>query len=109
MSKEGFLKDNNIYDYNFVGDFFIGFYDVMYGTRVRAGVVGSFCCDIDLCCGAGSVFNKKIKDLYLSVMKENHKEGRNIMNGLPTYTDIKPCHNDVGFMKWLGNTSNDYS
>jgi hypothetical protein len=101
MTPEEFLEENDIYDYDLIGDYFIGRWDVIFGCRIRAGRVFDLSVPIDVCCGTSEHLLCLVKELYQKKMKLNVSEGKYILEGLRPSSEIKPIHNDIEYMEWL--------
>ncbi len=95
------LKECQIMNPKIIGDHFIGLYQVMFGIRVRAGVLHDGGCGIDLCCGDD--YNDVLMALtvYTKKMDNNYEEGNPILEGLMRQSDPKPYPKDKEFMHWF--------
>jgi hypothetical protein len=101
QTPEQFLDENDVYDYEIIGDYFIGRFNVIYGKRIRAGRLFDMWVDVDLCCGTSEELLTTVKRLYSAEMRQNIEKGENPLEGLITWTERKPAHNDLDYMKWL--------
>lgn len=97
-----FLDDATVYDYEIIGDYYIGYCDMMFGVRVRAGMLFAGWCDIDICCGDAESLRGAIKQLYAYKMRQNHSKDLHILEGLLSGSQNKPIFNDRAFMYWMG-------
>lgn len=97
-----FLDDATIYNYEIIGDYYIGYCDMMFGVRVRAGRLFSGWCDIDVCCGEAQHLRATIKLLYANKMRINYNNKLPITEGLLTGSQNKPVFNDRAYMYWIG-------
>jgi hypothetical protein len=77
----------------------IGVYPVMFGYRIRVGIVGSWAVELDYCAGAQQEDVENIYSLTLAVLN-NNMDGlqptdriRDIFEGFPRQ-DVKPMFND---------------
>ena len=97
-----FLEENEVYDYHIFGDkYFIGKYNVMYGTRVRGGYLNWGCCDFDVCCGTNTVLMDKVIEIYKAKIEKNISENKEPRTDLRVLSEIKPIFNDIEYMQWL--------
>lgn len=96
-----YLNACQILDAEIIGLYYIGFYRVLYGIRVRAGRLYEQSCDIDICCGQSQYLNQIVKDLYIKKMKFNRQKRKPIFSGLLPWSEIKPIYNDLQFMAYL--------
>jgi len=85
-----------------IGDYYLGTYRVIFGFRVRGGRIGDLVsCDIDLCCGDNFAFLMATRALYINIALNNVNNGRKPLDGLPTWTETKPCYLDAKYTAWL--------
>lgn len=97
-----FLEENEVYDYQIIdGKYFIGKYNVMFGSRVRGGYLGDGCCDFDVCCGTNTVLMDKVIEIYKAKIEKNISENKAPRTDLLTMSQIKPIFNDLEYMQWL--------
>ena len=101
--KESWFEENGLYDVRMIGEYhFLARYNVAFGVRVRGGLLYDFGCGLDVCCGAEDSFIKRILDEYekkaLETLKTNPD---NPFEGLRAWSEIKPVHNDLDYMKWF--------
>jgi len=101
VTPEEFLEENEIYDYDLIGDYFIGRWKVIFGCRIRSGRVFDMSVPIDVCCGTSEHLLCLVKEVYHKKMKLNLAEGNHIFDGLRPGSEIKPIYNDVEYMEWL--------
>lgn len=97
------LSECDIYDYELIHDnkYFVGRYDVMFGTRIRGGFVGGLCCDFDVCCGKSEELLKLVHAVYAKKIKNNFAENSVPATGLKSISEYKPINMDKEYMKWL--------
>jgi hypothetical protein len=98
--------------------YIIGRYRVMFGYRIRGGKIGDMVFGFDICCGRSEellncVHEKYSKlmrseellncvhEKYSKLMRKNLKSGKSYYEGLRSYSEVKPIHNDLEYMKWL--------
>ena len=97
-----FLEDNEVYDYQIIdGKYFIGKYNVMFGSRVRGGYLDVDWCDFDVCCGTNTVLMDKVIEIYKAKIEKNISENKEPNTDLITMSQIKPIFNDPEYMQWL--------
>ena len=96
-----YLNECQIKDYFIIGSYYIGYHEMMFGTRVRAGKLFDFSCDIDVCCGKGQYLKGIVKDLYSKKMQQNYQNRKPILAGLLVSSEIKPINKDPNFMSWM--------
>lgn len=95
-------EDCEIFDYELIGDnYFIGRYRVIFGYRIRGGVIGDGGCAFDVCCGTSEEMLTLVQTLYKAKIEKNFSEGLPPHTGLRVYSEIKPIFNDLDYMKWL--------
>ena len=102
-----YLNRCMIFDYDIIGNYYIGSHRMLFGTRVRAGKLFEPVCDIDICCGEQTIWLQVIKRLYMLKMRSNLKKNVPIFEELCYCTEHKPVYNDVDFIHWLGNLSQE--
>jgi hypothetical protein len=71
----------------------MGIHPVVFGYRVRAGLVGDCWCQMDWCGGA----DQAQLELLYSIAK-NILEHKNSFRGVPSHSEIKPFYNDTKFV-----------
>lgn len=77
----------------------IGVYPVMFGYRIRVGMVGSWAVELDYCAGAQQEDVENIYALTMAVLNKNMNKIqpfhriRDIFEGFPRQ-DVKPMFND---------------
>lgn len=100
---EKFMKDEaQVYDYEIIQDkYFIGIYDVLFGKRIRGGLLFSWYCDFDVCCGDSSALLELVKELYVKKINKNLESGLKFFEGLKGHSEIKPIYRDVEYMDFL--------
>lgn len=102
-----YLNECHIKDYEIIGSYYIGYHEMMFGTRVRAGKLFDYSCDIDVCCGKGQYLKTIVKDLYSKKMKQNHQNHKPIFKGLLAGSELKPINTDPNFMSWMSELMDD--
>jgi hypothetical protein len=96
------IIESSLYNYEIIEDkYIIGRYDVMFGTRIRGGHIGEMCFGFDVCCGTSEELLNKVQDIYSKFMRKNLQEGNLYFAGLRGFSQIKPIHKDIDYMKWL--------
>lgn len=78
----------------------VGLYKVMFGTRVRAGFVGSQCCNLDWCGGADPNNIQALYSFAIGIL-EKRPESKRCFDGIPSISQIKPFVKDFHFLKTL--------
>jgi len=76
----------------------MGIYPVMYGYRVRAGYVGSMCCELDWCGGD----DQSQLELLYSICK-NILESKGNFSNIPIRSEIKPFYKDAEFVEVINS------
>lgn len=78
------------------GKYELGVWGVMYGFRVRAGVVGNIAFDFDWCCGVNHPFLCAMYGVLEQAIDHRvHFE-------MPRISEIKPAHLDDWFVRKIG-------
>ena len=99
---ENWLKENLVYDYEIIDEkYFIGRFDMIFGTRIRGGYLFDSLCQFDVCCGKIEPMLIKVKEIYTAKIKKNLSEGKQPNDGLRVMSEVKPIHNDPEFLEWL--------
>lgn len=75
----------------------LGIYPVLYGMRVRAGLIGDAGCPIDWCCGG----SQAVLEWAYAAAKALLLRHRSFA-GIPSHSEIKPLINDVQFIAKIG-------
>lgn len=77
------------------GKYEVGFYRVMYGVRVRAGLAGDGCCIIDYCAGADYIFALELLATVIQFLEKfpENVSARSIEEIRPT-SQVKPINLD---------------
>jgi hypothetical protein len=81
--------------------YIIGRYRVMFGYRIRGGKIGDMVFGFDICCGRSEELLNCVHEKYSKLMRKNLKSGKSYYEGLRSYSEVKPIHNDLEYMKWL--------
>lgn len=102
-----FLKESYIYDYEIVGDYYIGYCNMIFGVRVRAGELFKGWCDVDICCGSAEHLRTVIKQLYIHKMRINYSNNSPVFDGLLYGSQNKPVFNDKNYMFWMAKLYTD--
>jgi len=99
--KQAYYESGGLYDVVEHGNYFIAKYKVIFGVRIRGGLIGDIWHDIDLCCGSEPYFIIAMHSLYSAILEKNIAEGLPPMTNLPPRTNIKPAFKDQFFLDWL--------
>lgn len=103
MTKTKFIqtKNTDVYFQRLIsedGKIELGVYPVMFGYRIRAGFVGSFCSEIDWCGG-----NDQMQVELLYSIAKNILESKGNFNELPICSKIKPFYKDDEFVEFINS------
>jgi hypothetical protein len=74
----------------------LGFWRVMFGVRVRLGLVGNGWCTLDLCAGADPEFQAELLRTVMAALIpfDEKSSERQIQDMIPAYSEIKPINLD---------------
>ena len=96
------IASSGLYNYEIIEDkYIIGRYRVLFGYRIRGGKIGDMCFGFDVCCGTSTELLNKVQDIYSKFMRKNLQDGNLYFAGLRGFSQIKPAHKDIDYMKWL--------
>ena len=101
MDTEKFMEYWDIYDYEIIGDYWIGKWNVMFGKRIRAGSLDDKVgCVIDVCCGNDELMLEGVKLAYAKRMRENLENNKPVYDNLIKSCDPKAFYNDE-YKEWF--------
>lgn len=73
----------------------IGVYPVMYGKRIRAGIVKSPCCAVDLCAGRDEDVLKELAVLVMYILESFPEDVKTSeVEEVFPFCRVKPINND---------------
>lgn len=79
----------------------IGVFRVLYGFRIRAGFTSNKTNSrTDWCCGADWILVQAMYTILFSIL-ELREENETCFEGIPRYSEIKPCYKDPEFQASL--------
>jgi len=78
----------------------IGVYQVLFGFRVRAGFVGSPCCELDWCCGSDWVWVQVFYSIALGILSKRDVSAE-CFDEIPCHSQVKPSYLDAEFVNRL--------
>lgn len=79
------------------GNIHLGYYDIMFGTRIKAGFTDQMTYELDWCFIKNMVMASVWFDMLLSHLSK-YGPGENPFRGLPMVSVRKPCYKDREFM-----------
>ena len=85
----------------------MGVYRVMFGYRVRAGIVGSPFCHLDWCGGGNWKDVERLYSLCYAILS-SREESKKCFDGLPPVSQIKPFYNDFDFVRTLSQQAGEF-
>jgi len=90
-----------------LGKYIIGRYKVIFGWRIRGGYLHDDGCAFDVCCGTSETLLQLVETLYTAKILKNEELKISPFINLKAYSEIKPIHNDVKYISWLSELSEE--
>lgn len=89
------------------GKYEMGIYPVMYGFRIRAGMVGDYFCLVDYCAGNDGTMVNLLYNIMFNMIKGRAAEGEYPFRNLP-YQSVKPMLSDPECLQGLVALTDEY-
>ena len=109
LEQNGFVLEKDMeYEpyYSFKEHWYVAKWRVLFGYRLRAGIVGSATTTLDICCGPLDKYYDKLLKQVTAIMIHNYNNHENPFKGIPPHSEIKPYYNDDDFLNHISSLYN---